>query len=505
MRLTFGAGINELNDIAIDPTEAIAGYNFELGLGNNKLKPRSPFDLLGTTPNASQITGIHQLIERNGTKSTIIMAGTSAYKWDGASFTSLGTANANSEYHSFDWDLDQTILITDRNQVDVIREWDGTTLSNLTHGITGVTSFYAKYGIVSNGRAVLANVKTDTTTNPHMIVFSAFENRQSFDTSARGGSGGFSTGDEAFYLLSPDMKPINGLTLFKNILICSTEDGQLFKLVGNDATNYQWVDFYSGSAAIGVNSMVNAGNDVYYMRQGGVIESLKSTDTFGDVGTDDISLPVRDTVKDSTGTRIVYDQTNRKIFFFLGSEVLVLFKDLLSTGKSPFSIYKADDLTLNPSAAAYIEYQTSTDKTVMWGDVQGRIFDMNGTGKGDAGQYAIETKRKLALQDVNYKSLIKGRVFYRRKGTCELSIDYEWGDERSLSGNVVPLKASSSDTGSYFGGGVYFGGNFYFGGAGASDGTPVSQGFSAVGKGTSVFVTLTVNTSEDFAIDYIEV
>ena len=95
MRFTFGGGINELNDIAINEDEAILGQNFELGLGNTKLKPRSPFDLLGTTPNASPINGIHQLIKRDNTKTTIIASGTSLYEWDGTTFTSKATVDAN--------------------------------------------------------------------------------------------------------------------------------------------------------------------------------------------------------------------------------------------------------------------------------------------------------------------------------------------------------------------------------------------------------------------------
>ena len=507
MKFTFGGGINELNDIAISQQEAVSGQNFDLGLGNTKFKPRRPFDLIGTATNTSSIHGIHQLIKRNGTKTTLVAAGTDMYTFDGTTWTDVGNVDADAEFKHFDWPLDQTIIIVDREKQNPVLEWDGTTLSALTHGIGGVTNFYAKYGIVANGRVFLANVTTDSDENPHMIVASAFENRQSYDTSTRAGDAGFSTGDEAFYILTPDLKPINGLVSFMNLIICSTEDGKLYKLVGDDSTNYRWDDFYAGSAAIGDNSFIDAGNDVYYMRAGGVIESLRSTDTYGDVGTDDISLPVRDTLKDSTGMRAVYDRTNRKILFFLQNKVVVLFKDLLGSGSSPFTIYK----TLHPSsfltsAAEYLERPDSTNKTVLFGDENGNLFDLNGTyGQGDAGSYDLTTNRKLPLQEFNYNTVLSGRVFYRRYGSCELNILFDWGDERNRTGVIIPLKGGDDAEGSYFGGGVYFGGDFYFNEGLNSDRNPVSGGFSAIGKGSSVFATFEVTTSSQFEIDYVEV
>ena len=44
VNITFGGGLNELNDTAIPSDEAILGQNFELGLGNTKFKRRAPFE-----------------------------------------------------------------------------------------------------------------------------------------------------------------------------------------------------------------------------------------------------------------------------------------------------------------------------------------------------------------------------------------------------------------------------------------------------------------------------
>ena len=145
VNFTFGGGLNELNDISIPSDEAIIGQNFELGIGNTKFKRRAPFDLNGTATNTSEIHGLHQLILRNGTKTTLVAAGTDMYKYDGATFTDVGNINANGELHDFDWELDETIIIVDRAKVEQVLEWDGTTLSTLTTGL-GV-NFFAKYGL----------------------------------------------------------------------------------------------------------------------------------------------------------------------------------------------------------------------------------------------------------------------------------------------------------------------------------------------------------------------
>ena len=355
----------------------------------------------------------------------------------------------------------------------------------------------------------MANVTTATTANPHMLVASAFEDRESYDTSARGGAGGFTTGNEAFFLLTPDFKPINGMVAFQQDIVISTEGGKLYRLVGDDASNYRFVDYYAGSAAIGDNAFVNAGNDVYYMRAGGIIESLRSTDRYGDVGTDDISLKVQDSVADQISTRIIYDQSNNKILFFLASKILVLFKDLLGGELSPWSSYKtAHASSFNTSAARYMQNPDPLILTnsVFFGDDSGNLYNLNGVGvNGDAGTTDIQTIRKLPLQGFTYDEILKGRIFYRRKGQCDLNISFEWGDERTTTDLLISLKGTVGKSGNFYGGEQYYGGDFFYneglGGAGA----PVSKGFSAVGQGSSVFATLDITTSETFEIDFLQI
>ena len=514
MKYVFTGGINELNDIAIPATEAVSGKNFELGLGNTKFRPRKPFDTAGVTTNAGPINGICQLVKRNNSYTTLIASGTEMYEWDGATFTSKGTVDSSSEFHSSYWSLDDKMVMVDRNKATPVSVWDGTTFGDLAHGL-GV-AMYAKYSIVANGRLVLANVKTDTSDNPHLIAFSEFENIENFDTTSRGGDAGlFTTGNEPFYLLTPDLKPINALVYFQDTLICSTQDGQLFKLIGDDSTNYRWDNFYTGSSAIGTNSFVDVGNDLFYMREGGVIESLVSTDKFGDVGTDDVSIRLRDTLSNLDGMRGVYDRTKRKVYFFLQSKVLVLFKDMIGGENSPFSIYTTQHPSaFNTDAAEYVISPVTGERTVLFGDDTGNIYDMNGTGAGDAATYEIVANRKMPLQDFNYDRFLEGRVFYRRIAAVDLGIILNWGDEKNETGLIIPLKAPTAVSSAnnyygpiqeYYGSSVTYPNPIYYGEGIVNIGNPVSKGFSAMGKGTSVFVTLEITSSNYFEIDYIEV
>lgn len=508
---SFGGGLNQLNDIAIRPDECVEGQNFELELGNQKFRRRPVFDLLGTAPNASRVSGIHQLVEADGTKTTLIMAGTQAYEWDGTTFTPVGPALATtSRFNDHDWELDETIIITDREKDTVVLEWDGTTLAALVTGLG--SNLFAKYGLVADNRNWLANITEGTTALSNVILASAFEDQTDYDTAARGGvAGNFTTGNEAFFLVTPNLKPINGFIRFQNTTIVSTEGGVMYRLVGDDATNYRFEDFYAGSAAEGDDSFVDAGDDVYYLRRGGVVESLRSTDRFGDVGTDDISITVPTEFEDQTNTKIVYDERNKKIHFFLPAKVMVLYKNLLNQEASPWSKYKTQHPSqFNTDAAKFQEYpeQINRDFSVFFGDDSGNVFDLNGSGvAGDAGAFEVVTNRKLPLivrEGSGYENVVGGRVFYRRQGQVDLNMEFEWGDEKNTTDLTVPLKgvAAVAAAGNYYSAGRYYSDGQYYG-EGAAAGSPVSQGFSAIGKGTSVFVTLGITTVEEFEIDFI--
>ena len=218
MRLYFSGGLNENQYPAI--AEGWTGsYNFDLAKDSTKLVPRSPFDLKGTAPNAGDIRGIMQLVKRDDTCTTLIHSAATVYSWDGASaFTTVGSAVSTSQLRDTYWSLGDYLVITDLQKLTVVKKWDGTTFSSLTTGLG--TNLYAKYGIVWQSRVWLLNVTTATDT-PHLLVASKFEDPTSYDTTLRAASTTFSAtgGTEAFYMLTPDLRPINGACVLSLIHI----------------------------------------------------------------------------------------------------------------------------------------------------------------------------------------------------------------------------------------------------------------------------------------------
>lgn len=522
MKLVFSGGLNE-NQYPTIFEAATGSYNFELAKDSTKLVPRAPFDKKGTATNAGNILGLMQLIKRDNSETTLVQSGDTVYKWNGAStFTSMGTVNSSSELRDTYWSLGDYLVITDLQKQTVVKKWDGTTFSSLTTGLG--TSLYAKYGVVWRNRVWLFNVTTSSDT-PHLLVASKFEDPTSYDTTLRAASTTFSAtgGIEAFYMLTPDLKPINGATLFYDQLLVSTTDGKLFVITGTDSTNYKFQEFYPKSNAIGPESVVSAGDDVYYMKTGGAIESLKSTQRFGDVETDDVSRFILSSTRDLTSCRAVYDQVRQKVLFFVSGKILVLFKDLLYDGAlvddrgtkaklSPWSVYKTQlSVGLNPSCAKYLRVPGGTTYTVYFGDSSGNIYDLNGTGtSGDAGTTAIQCVRKTRVLDGRdgfntMRHVTRGTVEYSRVYQVSLSINLDWSDEyASSTASVILNGASISSSGAYFGGSVYFGGAVYFN-QGFSFAQRVShKNFSNVGKGPGCVVTVSTEDNLPYQVNSID-
>lgn len=522
-KLTFEGGLNEQDLSQVSPVECIEGYNFELGLINTHFNPRKPFDHLGTSTNTSPINGFIQLIKNDDTETTLVQSGDTVYTWNGTTgFTSKGTVSSSSRLRGVTWELDGYSIITDLAKATVVKKWDGTSFSTLTTGLSPAT-LYAKYGLVHLGRVWLFNVKTGTDT-PHVLVVSAFENPQSYDTSNRAGDSGFSTGEEAFYLVMPDGKPINGVALFYNTIIISTEKGRLWRIAGNDSTDFSIVPFYAGSSATGTETMANIGDDVVYMKKDGVIESLRSTETFGDVKTDDLSRWIATTVSGLNDCITVYDQSRQKVYFFTTTnKLLVLFKEMKgskdSEGRelSPWSKYRTShSSSFDTESAIYMRQPGGDNYYVYFGDSGGKIYQLEGTSDGDAGSDEIETYRKSALfnkvEDENGNIIdpsvtpIRGRVWYRRVANIDLLIDFEWVDDYSTNRCTVPLDGpAQGDTASYFGGTVYFGGSYYFNTGFLLSQKSSTKGFSPVGRGPGFHISLTVQSDENFDILKIEI
>lgn len=517
MILTFEGGLNQQDISLVKQAECIDGYNFELDYINTHFNPRKPFDLKGTATNATSINGFVQLIKNDDTETTLVQSGDTVYQWDGnASFTSRGTVSSSSRLRGASWELGGYSVIVDTAKATVVKKWDGSSFTTLTTGLTP-TTLYAKYAMVHLGRVWLFNVKT-TTDTPHLLVASAFENPESYNTSLRSKDSSFSTGNEAFYMVSPDLRPINGVALFYGDLIISTYKGRLWKLSGTSSLNFQWDPFYAGSYAIGTETMANIGDDVVLMRNDGIIESLKASEAYGDVKTDDLSRWINPLVSGLTSCITVYDQTRQKVYFFAGdNKLIVLYKDMLESGLSPWSLYKTNHAsTFSTNAAIYMRQPGGSNWYVYWGDSVGRIFQMEGTSSGDAGSATIDSVRKSRMLDhiesvdgvlLDHSfDILRGRIFYRRLSDLDLLMDVEWVDDYSINRCTVPLDGPASGDGAgYFGGSAYFGGSFYFNTGFQFSQRTSTKGFSSVGRGPGFYLSLTIQSTQTFDIMKIEI
>lgn len=605
--LRFGGGLNERDDFDVSPEECTSGFNFLLNPYGSTLSPRPPQDLLGTAPNAGEITGLMQLIERDDTVTQLAVAGDTWYKWDGASVFSDVTPSiytSDGRPRAAYWSLDDVLAITNLDKTCPLYKWDGTTVSRLKTGLTvgsaqsvtsltcsgstatAITSAHgystgdlvtiaganeteyngehqitvsdadtytytmtcsttpatgtitgdkgvelkAKYAVVSNGRIWLFNVTADNSATPSMVLVSAFEDIEDYDNSTRGTAqdpGGSAAANDAFYLLSPDGRPINGVAEFFDIIVFSTVEGKLFKITGDDATNYAIEEFYPGSSVEGEEAIVNIGNDIVYFRRGKVVESLSSTDRYGDVATDDLSYWIPTSAQALCEPRTVYDSEKQRVYFFCDTMggVMVLDKTFWLNQKqdgegrrlSPWSKYTSvmdNELATRCAVEMRTPGTTTAAKTVVWGDDAGNIYDFNGTaGQGDGGSASVNMVRKskvIADVDTNNELMI-GRVEYKRSNAVTFEMTFNWADEYHQETVEVPLKGSFG-----LGGANFWGGEIYWNeGVGdlpdlstsvfwnqgrVVDDQISSVGFSAPGKGSAFILEIQISDTADYLV-----
>ena len=245
--MRFGDGLHtRSSEDEIGDREAADGKNFLLDLRNKNLRNRPPFDLVGTVPNGAAVTGGGSLLKSDGTVSTLVQAGSAVYEWDGAgSFTSVGTVSSNAKlrghWRSHNWTLGDKLILTDLASAEVIKEWDGTTFQSTTftdEAASPFGAFKAKYLDISNERAVFSNVVDPGATTRHMMVGSLRGDYTQITVTNRPSSA--LSEEDPFFLLTPDLKPINGHVAAFGSVIISTEYGQMFNLTGESAKDFRF-------------------------------------------------------------------------------------------------------------------------------------------------------------------------------------------------------------------------------------------------------------------------
>lgn len=509
IQLEFGGGVNSaLSDEKILLTEAAAGENFDLDTKSGELRNRAPFDLVGTTPNTSEVRGFATLLKSDGSVSFLVQAGNTVYDWDGnTTFTSKGTVSATAKLRgriSHNFQLDDKVIITDLNLQQNLMEYDGTTLQAASvtknNGADAFGDFKAKYCFVANERAFYSNVVETTNTLPHLIVGSRRSNFNDISVSDRPSS---SLGaDDPFFLIQPDLRRINGMVEAFNQVVTSSFRGSIYRLTGSDATDFAFSELYPFSGADGDESVTYVGNDIFFGRQG-VIESLAATDQFGDVETIDVSDMIDDDIENFGGWTIVYNQRNQRVYHFpeSQSQCLVYYKRLQGQ-QSPWVKWTTDHVSnFQPTAVMNMYDPADGLEYVFFGDASGNIYRMEGSGSsGDGGSSTIRLDYlsksfSLPLDQESYQ--MEGFIEYRGGDAATVEIILEYFGVNVLEERVfVDLPAMQG--GSYYGSAVYYGGPNYY--SASFEGRFRRQRFAIAGRSSGFQVRIRSDSAGNVAI-----
>ena len=454
VRIRFGGGINSrASTDEIQPQECTeASRNFVLDFSNSQFRSREYFDLAGTAPNSGEIRGWAQLQKRDGTITTLIQAGTQVYETDFTTWTSVGTVSATAQLRgpqSANWLLDEIVLIGDLNLVDPVYEWDGTTFSEMTHNLTG--DFKARHIRVARERVHYGNVESNSTATPHMVVASAVSDHDNLSTTVLPSAGSEA---DAWYLLTPDLRPINALEKAFGTFIVSTENGEIFQITGPVRADTTIKEFYPDSGADGAEPLTFAGNDILYGRQGR-IESLAATERFGDVQTDDPSRWIQDQIETYDDWTAIYNDRLQRVYFLSNGsqELWVLFKNLVGQNLSPWSRWAtANALAFSPSCFWAMKDPVSGLRHSYMGDSAGQVFRLEGTSAGDAGSTNVSVRRtsKLLSAPLTAKAYdLEGVVKYRANEavTATLTVLYQG---RNLFDQAITLTLPAVTDGIYW-------------------------------------------------------
>jgi hypothetical protein len=474
--LKFGGGLHtKASADQIDPTEAADGFNFDIDLENRNLRNRAPFDLIGTVPNAQSVLGGGSLLKTDGTVTTLFQAGGVVYQWDGVStFTEVGTCNSASQlrgrWRSHTWNLTDKLLLTDLTLNDVVKEWDGTTFQSTTFTDEkgdAFGTFYAKYLNISNECAMFANVKDASSTTPQLIIGSEQSVYTQITVTDKPSSS--LSASDPFFLISPDLKPINGIAETFGTTMISTEKGQIFNLAGSSANDFAFNPFYPGSAASGTESLVDIGNDMIYGRQGR-IESLIDTNTFGNSQASDITAGIADAIAKYSGWTIVFNSRTRRAYAFPKdiSEVWVLDTAIYAKQQvSPWMRWEtAHPMAFKPTFVMSMLDPVDGLEYIFMGDSSGNVYRMEGTGAdGDGGTSNIEMQFLSKLFSAQLDSAfydVEGYIKYAENDAATVTLTFQY-QGKEIFDKSITVDLPNISSASYYGGSAYYGGNFYYG------------------------------------------
>ncbi len=465
--LKFGGGQDSsASEEVIDAREASEALNYILDLRNAELRNRPAIDLVWSAPNGSQINGFGQLLKADGTVTTLVQAGTVVYSTDFTSQTQVGTVTAGTKLRGHLWHnftLDDVLILTDIALVNPVLEWNGTTLSTMTHNLTG--DLIAKYAFTQRERLWLGHIKSNGVLTPHAVLASKVSDYNNLSTGTKPSSA--LGDDDPFWLLTPDLKPINGLLEAFGLVVLSSQRGNIFKISGASAKDFAILPLYPRSGAVGDESLTYVGNDIAYGRQG-AIELLSRTDKFADVELDDVSLKIADQVLTVDSWCSVFNSRLKRSYWFGdNSDAWVLFKSVLDAGEvSPWVKFES---TLFPPTATMelLDPRASNlNEAIFFGDTSGNVYRMEGSGAGgDGGSADITTrfKSKLFTVPLDLEAYnVTGWLKYHKGDARDIKISLLWAGQ-SVVTETFTESLEADGSGWFFGGDFYWGGDIYWG------------------------------------------
>lgn len=493
VKLRFGGGVHSrASEADIAENECADGYNFDLDVENREYRPRAPFVLCGTATNGSRINGFATFRDADGNVSLLVQAGDTVYQYDGDStFTSVGTVSTSARLRGHldaNSPVDGVVLITDLALVEPVMKWDGTTLSDVSftnETAAGFGTFKAKYCVFDNERAIFANVDAGAAT-PNLIVGSTRGDYTQISVANRPSS---SLGaEDPWFLAQPDNGAINGLAKAYGVLAVSSEVGDTYRLTGADARDFQMTGLFPRSGAQGAESVVTVGADIFFGRQGR-IHSLFTTANYGDVESEDISLPISDKIDDVGGWTAAYNARLQRAYWWPeDGGVCYVYHAAFRTPPKPTTEQIADALSGNapknakvspwvpwttthstdftPTAVMSVLYPTNGLEYVLFGDASGNIYRMEGEyGSGDGGTADVTASRlskRFQLEHDGAAFNIQGWISYRKQDAFTVTLTIEASGENIFDESIT-ITIPAATGGSYYGSGSYYGGSDYYG------------------------------------------
>jgi len=415
--------------------------------------------------------------------------------------TATGTARSTNDTFA------ETITCTDTNEFSVVCDlsFDGSvTLYSVKHEVAWTGEFRAKYCTVRDERAIYANIFDNSTNFPHLMIGSSISAYDEISASQRPSSS-LGAGDP-FYLIQPDLRAINGMVQGFSVIATSSAKGSSFYLAGSSAQDFAFKELHPQSGSSGNEALTYVGNDIMYGRQGR-IESLISTDKFGDVDADDLSLGISDEIEGFDDWTIVYNSRKQVVYCYPEGEkqIWVYHKTNAATSKlSPWSKWvTSHEMEFDMTATMNCYSPVDGLEYVFFGDENGNVYQMEGTGSnGDGGTNKIKCERLSAMINVPLDTEVfnlQGWVTYRKIDPENLVLRFEYQGYNLFNEEITVTLTPDADQ-IYYGDDVYYGGEFYYG--------TVEQRFAreklGVSGGSNQFqVRTTIEGDSDFAISEI--